>query len=57
MSSSLELQQKGLIQAFELESFDIDEADDSLIGFFGALQKIEERLMREGKIKQEVEYG
>jgi len=56
MSSSLELRQKGLVEAFELESYEVDEAEESLLGFFSTLQKIEQRLLKEGKIGKEVEY-
>lgn len=51
MSSSLELRQKGLVEAFGLEPQDIDEAEESLVGFFRTLQKIEHRLLREGKLE------
>lgn len=53
MSSCLELRQKGLIEAFGLNPQDINEADESLLGFFSTLQKIEQRLIREGKLKIE----
>ena len=48
MSSSLELRQKGLVEAFSLKPEDIQEADESILGFFSTLQKIEQRLLREG---------
>jgi hypothetical protein len=56
MSLSLELQQKGLIEAFLLKSHDVAEAKDSLLGFFSTLQKIEKRLVCEGKLIGKEEY-
>ena len=53
MSSSLELHKKGLVLAFGLGAQDIEEAEGSLVGFFGTLQKIEQRLILEGKLKPE----
>lgn len=50
MSYSSDLQQKGLVLAFGLEPQDINEAEESLLGFFSTLQKIERRLIQEGKL-------
>lgn len=50
MSYSSDLQQKGLVLAFGLEPQDIHEAEESLLGFFSTLQKIERRLIQEGKL-------
>jgi hypothetical protein len=56
MSSCLELQQKGMVEAFQLEPQHVGEATESLIGFFRTLEKIEHRLMREGHIDVNEQY-
>lgn len=48
MSSLFELRQKGLIEAFNLAPHEVEQAEENLLGFFGTLQKIEQRLIREG---------
>lgn len=53
MSPSLELRKKALVVALGLEPQDLGEAEDSLLGFFGTLQKIERRLVLEGKLANE----
>jgi len=54
MSASLELRQKGLVEAFGLEPQDVEEAENSLLGFFSTLQKIEKRLVQEGKMEGKI---
>jgi len=47
----LELEKTGLVEAFDLQEDEIDEARFNLFGFFQTLQKIERRLIDEGEIE------
>lgn len=53
MSPSLELHKKALVETLGLDPQDLGEAENSLLGFFSTLQKIEQRLIREGEFKSE----
>ncbi len=49
-STSDDLEQKGLLEAFELTGDELFEARHNLLGFYGTLQKIKWRLEEEGKL-------
>lgn len=49
MSDLIELEQKGLIEAFGLKPEEVTEARHNLLGFFGTLYKIDQRLKKEAE--------
>jgi hypothetical protein len=51
MEKISEIDQKGIIEALGVEPEDFWEAKYNLLGFFGVLYKIDQRLRREGKLK------
>jgi hypothetical protein len=51
MEKISEIDQKGIIEALGVEPKDLWEAKYNLLGFFGVLYKIDQRLRQEDKIK------
>ena len=49
MSQISDIEQKGLIDALDIKQDDLFEAKFNLLGFFGALYKIDQRLRNEKK--------
>lgn len=51
MEKISEIDQKGIIEALGVKPEDFWEAKYNLLGFFGVLHKIDQRLRKENKIK------
>ena len=51
MSEELELSKKDLLEALGLKENEFFEVNQNLLGAFGTLQKIQSRLIKEGKAR------
>ena len=49
MADPADLEQKGLVEAFELKPEEVADARYNLLGFFGVLYKIDQRLKKEAE--------
>lgn len=52
MEKISEIDQKGIIEALGVEPENLWEAKYNLLGFFGVLYKIDQRLRKENKVKE-----